>query len=138
MTTAAGASNPETRTVTITVPFDPALLSPNQRLHWAKRARIVAQARETAHLAWVAAGKPHLVGVVTVRIEVRRRRQMDDDNLVGGIKACRDALFNGAIVKADSPKWCRFLMPTQSHTKGPASITFMVIGDGSGPYSKVQ
>lgn len=92
-------------TIRITVPFDPSLLSNNQRLHWAERQRRTRAVRDTARLCWLQAGSPQAAGPVRVSLIVRRGRKMDADNLLTGCKGAADALFKQAVTPDDGPRW---------------------------------
>ena len=60
----------------------------NERIHWAKRARRVKAERTAMGLAFPAGLKPPLV----VRLVRIAPRILDDDNLRGALKACRDSI----------------------------------------------
>ncbi len=94
-----------TMTITLTVPVDPGMTSPNRRLHWAERNRRNEKAALYAFWAWNHAGCPWVSGPVVVSVHVRRGRIMDDDNLWAGFKPIRDALFKHRITPDDSPRW---------------------------------
>jgi hypothetical protein len=107
---AAGARAP----LSITVAMDPADTSQNQRLHWAVLARRKKRHQAAALVAWLAAGRPRLRRKVRVSVIVRRGRKMDDDNIIGGLKAARDFLFGGGrITPSDSPEWVEMGTVTQ-------------------------
>lgn len=128
---------PDAQTVVITVPFDPWLLRTNRKMSREKRARLTAKARMDAWLCWVAAGKPHINGCVSVAIEVRRKgRRLDQESLTSGLKATIDGLFNNAITQTDHPRWCQFGIPREVKWDGPPEVVFTVTGDGRGPYSR--
>ena len=100
-------------TLTLVVPWDPVRLSPNKRLHYQERARLVKVARAAALFAWRQAGQPRQEEPVEVQIIVRRGRVMDPDNALGGVKACLDQLLSYrhdgcGMVPDDSSQWIRF------------------------------
>lgn len=92
----------------ITVPFDCARTSLNQRLHWRERANRNRAAKEAARLAWHTAGCPRAPGKVQVGITVRRGRGLDPDNALSGCKPVIDSLFKQAITPDDSRRWVSF------------------------------
>jgi crossover junction endodeoxyribonuclease RusA len=92
--------------VTIVIPMSiPTGLSPNSRLHWGPRSRLVREAREAAYYATrqafveddgpIPAGP--LVLHVLIALEARRRTQ-DDDNAWAGMKAFRDGLADALAI----------------------------------------
>jgi hypothetical protein len=93
--------------IRIRVPFDPATLSLNARMHRMKRARLTKQARADAVWAWREAGSPRFHGPVDVEVVVYRRRVMDLDNIASGCKGVADGLFNGAVTQQDGPRWIK-------------------------------
>ena len=123
--------------IRITVPGDNAALSPNNRMAWPQKQRLVRAARSRAKAAWLLAGQPRYSGPFPVRVEVtvRRQRVMDDDNALGSLKAIRDELFNGAITPGDSGRYVRFEMPKQetgARWKGREEVEFTVWIGGEG------
>jgi hypothetical protein len=93
----------------ITLPADPATLSPNAVKK--RRFREVLQLRRKAwmdaRVCWQLAGRPVADGPVIVHLVVRRAREMDEDNIIAGLKNHRDGLFVGAITPDDKPKYVR-------------------------------
>jgi crossover junction endodeoxyribonuclease RusA len=80
----------------VTLPWPDKVLSPNARVHWAKKATAVRKARESA--AWVTRScigprKPHLtraaLEVVFCPPDNRRR---DRDNLIASLKGATDGI----------------------------------------------
>lgn len=92
----------------IEIPFDPARLSPNKNLHWAKERRIRHESYLLARAAWRHIGRPRSKFPVEVRVTVYRSRNMDGDNALRGCKGITDGLFKDAITPDDSPRWLRF------------------------------
>lgn len=87
------------------------------------------KAKEAALWAWHDAGRPRARCPVKVTLIVRRQRVMDDDNVYRGLKHVRDALFNGAITKSDSPKFFGYAgirFETGKHWKGHEEVVFIV------------
>lgn len=77
----------------IMLPWFPAILSPNTRGHWAKKAAAFKKYKADCHIAML----PHrarLKGQTKFRITFRSpdHRRRDADNCVGAIKAAIDAL----------------------------------------------
>lgn len=102
-----------------TVPFsirvyvDPALTSLNRNkgntpgARYAFRA-LQRRAYDQARHAWGMARQPTVEHRVRVDYMVRRGRKLDDDNILGGLKKVRDALFNDGITPHDSQAWFEF------------------------------
>ncbi len=80
-----------------TVWGDPCELSPNARLHWAARSRLVKAWRVRTRLLALSAGidLAGLPKAATIGFRCRRAHLVDDDNLAGSLalKAIRDSLF---------------------------------------------
>lgn len=107
--------------IIITIPWDPQRLSPNQRLHWAERAKRTKIARDLALWEWAINKRPKVDGPVEVSILVRRPRVIDPDNAQAGLKGIIDGLFNAnrnrgdGITPDDSSTYVRWL-PVQFET----------------------
>ena len=101
--------------VTITIPMSiPPGLSPNARLHWAPRSRLVRQARETAYYATREAGRFYMRPPLTLHVAVAwesRRRAQDDDNVWAGLKSFRDGIAD-ALGVDDKHMRCASLTQT--------------------------
>src|SRR5690554_3142367 len=89
--------------VTIELPFPSSDLSPNKRLHWAKKAKAVKKARNDARIACMAAGARGLgwpAAIVTVTFHEPDNRQRDMDGMSGiecGMTARQVALVSGTV-----------------------------------------
>lgn len=79
----------------IVLPWPPRELSPNGRVHWAKKAKAARAYRQACYLL---AKQARLVAPATERIPLLvtflppDRRRRDDDNCIGAFKAGRDGL----------------------------------------------
>jgi hypothetical protein len=91
------------RSVTLTIPGDPAELSPIARLHRQARAKLVRDWKAKTWDAWEKAGRPRLVPPVEIRFLICRARTMDRDNLQasGSLKAMVDALTDRGSLYED-------------------------------------
>lgn len=82
--------------LTVTLPWPPAALSPNARAHWRVRHRAAAQYRRDCALLARAAGLqlPEGEGRLILGLDfvAPDRRRRDDDNLIASFKAGRDGL----------------------------------------------
>lgn len=70
--------------------------------HWSKRAKRAKAQREAAYLSFTKAELPALPSVVTL-IRVAPRT-LDDDNLRGALKACRDGIADRLGVDDADPR----------------------------------
>lgn len=113
----------------IIVSWDVQRTSPNQWNHWAERTRRNRAAKDTARLAWLEAGSPMATGPVVVEITVRRGREIDPDNALGGCKPLIDSLFKKAITPDDSRRWVSFRPVEQEagrQWKGREEVLFVI------------
>lgn len=88
--------------VRFTVPVDVNEAAQNKRMHWRKRANVVAAHRRAANAIWMKAGKPTAAESewpVTVNAIIRRGRAIDEWNAPG----CLKHVIDGAFVKAFTP-----------------------------------
>lgn len=79
----------------LTLPWPPAVCSPNARVHWTVRARAVKAYRRECWALAKQAGvcKPRdNNAVVTVEFCVPDGRRRDDDNIIAAFKSGRDGL----------------------------------------------
>lgn len=103
----------ETRIVCrLTIPFDPAPLSPNRILgrHWG--SKVIRRAKQSlaqaAFAIWHQAGRPRAKGPVRVSYTVRRGRKFDQDNCAASLKSLSDQLFKGQITPDDSEEYVTY------------------------------
>ena len=101
------------RALRIELPFPPKQLSPNARVHWREKAKVVARYREDCGWAGVAAwrnGKPYrdkppinlqypVRAAVTFVVPDRRRRDLD--NLLAMLKPAWDGLCDAGVLAGD-------------------------------------
>ena len=79
----------------VELPWPPKELSPNARVHWAKRSKAAKRYREACHLLTKAEGlRIDWEGQVHAWIDFYPpdRRHRDDDNMVASFKAGRDGM----------------------------------------------
>lgn len=109
-----------TTTHTLWLPYARPPLTANQRLHWAAKARIVADVRRTAMLLARAAKLPRGVEHVTIELHYtpRDRRRRDPSNLMPTQKALLDGLTAGTqrhpgygLVPDDTPDYVTETIP---------------------------
>ena len=88
-------------TLTVTLPWPPAILSPNARVHWSKRARAVKGYRNTCWgLANVAKLGVTWQGDIHLWLDYfpPNRARRDQDNLIAASKAALDGLADALKV----------------------------------------
>lgn len=84
----------------IDLPWTTPPLTANQRMHWAKRAAVVREVRQTAFL--LSQKAPHADKlVVTLHYRPRDIRRRDSVNLYPTLKACCDGLIDRKICPDD-------------------------------------
>jgi len=95
--------------ITITLPLPDKSLSPNARVHWAKKSKAVKAYREAAKWAAFMATRPTppkwknaTYKAVFYWPNARRR---DADNAVASIKAALDGIADAGVVINDSGLW---------------------------------
>lgn len=89
---------------TITLPYDRPPLRPNERPHWAQKARITRQIRQTScALAKIGKIGPQPRSVVTAVWYPRDRRRRDAGSLTVTLKAAIDGLVDAGVWPDDDP-----------------------------------
>ena len=87
-------------TLLINLPWTQPPLTANQRMHWAKKASVTREVRQTTRV--LAHGAPRADRlVVTLHYRPRQRRVRDRHNLWPTVKACVDGLVDAGIVPND-------------------------------------
>lgn len=89
-------------------------LTANQRLHWARKARLTSDVRSAAYLAFLAKWADNgEYGRVEVNLTwfVKDKRRRDVDNIVPTLKALCDGLVDAGIVPDDTPEYMVKRMP---------------------------
>lgn len=91
-----------TRAVRLDLPWTKPPLTANQRMHWAKRAKLTREVRSTAAIL----ARRHKAPttdylVVTLHYQPRDRRRRDSLNLYPIVKACVDGLVDAGLVPDD-------------------------------------
>lgn len=99
----------ETNVLVVVLPLPPKELSPNARVHWAKKARAVREYRALAINAAFCAGIAAAIytpgwerAEVQATFYFRQRRTRDADNLLASLKPALDSLADVGIVGNDS------------------------------------
>lgn len=89
-----------TDAVRIDLPWPLPPLTANQRMHWAHKAKVTREVRQTAAVLARKAPKAEMV-VVTLHYQPRDKRRRDRHNLWPTVKACVDGLVDAGIVPDD-------------------------------------
>ena len=90
----------------LVLPWDKPPLSANQRVHWAKRARLTKQV--VGDVQWlVRAQRIPSLGRCSVQLHYRplTNRHRDTDNLVASLKPVCDAIVREGLVPDDTPAY---------------------------------
>lgn len=87
-------------TFRIDLPWTTPPLTANQRMHWAKRAAVVREVRNTT--GWLARGAPKADRlVITLHYRPRDIRRRDSVNLFCLVKACVDGIVDAGVIDDD-------------------------------------
>lgn len=95
--------------ITIVLPLPDKCLSPNARVHWAKKAKFVKAYRERAK--WFCAievfnlKKSWRKAKYTARFYFPNNRRRDADNAIASIKSVLDGVADAGLVVNDSGLW---------------------------------
>lgn len=119
------------RNQVVSYPWPPRELSPNARVHWAKKARIVKQYREVCRLLskhvrhiYRPEDRPSLIIV----FDPPDNRRRDTDNMIASVKSLIDGIAD-AIGRDDSIFTIRY-RKNAIHTKGGSvEVVFGVADD---------
>ena len=91
--------------ITITLPLPPKSLSPNARVHWARKAKDTRKCREVAACRTIEALRGSRLEWDTATLQATfyhyQNRRRDDDNLIASLKAYRDGLVDGGLLNDD-------------------------------------
>ena len=120
--------------VTFTIAIPDKALSPNARVHWAKKAAAAKKARHAARWiaveAWGRVAPRHdapkwPAAVLDISAYWKDKRSLrDDDNLIGSLKPHRDGLADAGLVEND--KGLRVGVITQAVDKDNPRIVLTV------------
>lgn len=99
-------------TYRLELPYERPPLTANQRMHWARRAKLTRAVRDGAAVLARDSQVPAL-GRCAVRLvwTVTDRRRRDADNIVPTLKACADGLVDAGVVTDDTPELMTKHMP---------------------------
>ena len=98
---------------TIPVTFTKPPLNMNQRMHWAKKAKLTKAIRHEAFVRCRAARIPK-AGHITVQLHYQPRdnRRRDPSNLMPTQKALVDGIVDAGVVPDDTPQYVTETIPT--------------------------
>jgi crossover junction endodeoxyribonuclease RusA len=93
--------------VTFTLPLPPRELSPNARVHWAKKAKATRDYRYDAKVeGWRVVPASQRPGwteaIATTVVFAPNRRRRDRDNLLASLKSAFDGLVDAGILADDA------------------------------------
>ncbi|WMT88258.1 endonuclease [Pelagibacterium sp. 26DY04] len=90
----------------VTLPWPSSDLSPNSRLHWARKSRVAKKARNDARLLCLAEGIRGLGwdrARVSVTFHAPDNRRRDSDNLLSSLKSALDGIADATGI--DDSRW---------------------------------
>lgn len=104
----------------IELPWPPKELSPNARIHWARRSKIAAKYRADCHVLCRQSGAKAPEGRILLSIEFvpPDKRRRDDDNCLAAFKSGRDGLADALGI--DDSRFVTQLWLSDKTTKGGA------------------
>lgn len=104
----------------LVLPWPPAACSPNQRVHWSKKAKATKRYRADCHLLAKQAGITAPVGELLVMMEFvpPDARRRDLDNLLSACKGLLDGIADA--LKVDDRHFVPQLRMSKETTKGGA------------------
>ena len=95
--------------ISITIPLPPRCLSPNGRVHWAKKAKATKEHRSAAFWAAKEALDGPPPGWLTASLKVvayfTTRRMPDPTNFMSSLKAAEDGIADAGIIVNDRALW---------------------------------
>jgi len=94
--------------VTITLSLPDKSLSPNARVHWAEKARVVKHHRHAAYVTAVTAlktGPRWPQATLHITAYFRTSRMPDADNFIASLKAYCDGIADAGIIENDRGLW---------------------------------
>lgn len=109
--------------VVIVLPWPHRDLSPNSRVHWARKAAAVKRAKHEAGWAALESGARAMEADaldVTLTFTPPSRRRMDIDNMLAASKASLDAIAE--IVGVDDSRWSLSLRREEPQKPGSVKI----------------
>lgn len=111
--------------------LDKPLLNANQRLHWAKKAKLTRETRAAGYRRGVQFGHGHEHITVGLIWCVNTKHRRDVDNVVPTLKALCDGLVDAGVVPDDTPEYMTKTMPEIRHVadKGDVGV-WLTIRDG--------
>lgn len=112
----------ELRTRTVELPWSRPPLTSNQRLHWAKRAKLTKQIRYATSVLFHTFGPVNRCEVTMIWYVTDAKRR-DVDNTVPTLKACCDGIIDAKILPDDTPNYMTKHMPQIIRTTGRMHIT---------------
>lgn len=104
----------------VTLPWPPAACSPNQRVHWSKKAKATKRYRAECHLLTKQAGMAAPAGELLVMMEFvpPDSRRRDLDNLLSSCKGLLDGIADA--LKVNDCNFVPQLRMSKETTKGGA------------------
>lgn len=111
--------------------LDRPTLTANQRLHWAKKAKLTRHTRTIGYKAGSKFGNGYEHVTVGLEWRVFTKHRRDVDNIVPTLKALCDGLVDAGVVPDDTPDYMTKTMPEIRHVTDRAHVgLWLTIRDG--------
>lgn len=113
----------------IELPYPPASLNPNKRLHWGQRARATKLYRSECRVLSRAQGlRPMKADQCTIGVTFHPpdKRRRDRDNMIAAFKAGADGLAD--VIQVDDADWVVSYALGEPRKGGCVSVSIMEIG----------
>lgn len=111
--------------ITLTHPFESPSGNDFHKRHWIGYAKHKKNCVRWAQI--VCHGTARASCKRSVAFIAYRKRTLDDDNLITGMKALRDALVFVGVIHDDSPKWATFTYEQKPASESPNGMPCTVI-----------
>jgi len=100
-------------------PFESPSGNDFHKRHWSEYARHKAFCRTWAIFTHRSRGYKKIMARCAVDFVTYRRRLLDDDNMIIGLKGLRDSLVEAGFLYDDSPKWATFTYVQKKRDASP-------------------
>ena len=119
---------------TLKLPYQKPPLNMNQRLHWAKKARLTKNVRSSAYFL---ARSQRIPAYRHIKVQLhyvpRDNRRRDPSNLIATQKPLVDGLVTAGVVPDDTPKYVTEAMPKIHPADKTATVRMWLTIDAGDP-----
>jgi crossover junction endodeoxyribonuclease RusA len=122
----------KTRQWVLELPYTKPPLSLNDRMHWARKAKLARELRRWTRVLADAHNIPRLTHArVELHYHPRDRRRRDADNLYATVKPCVDGLRDAGVIDDDDMAHVTHLQPVIEPATGGAGRLELHIYEGA-------